>query len=88
MILIPSAQADHVLVATGSTPWMPSVPGIEHTISSDGFFDLPVLPKRVLLIGKVVVLSSCVCVEVNIRKYTTINFFRCSDVFRWRLYRS
>ena len=45
-------EADHVLVATGSQPLLPDVPGIEHAISSDGFFDLPALPKRVLLVGK------------------------------------
>lgn len=44
-------EAEHVLVATGSQPALPPVPGIEHAISSDGFFDLPALPKRVLLVG-------------------------------------
>ena len=44
-------EAEHVLVATGSQPALPSVPGIEHAISSDGFFDLPALPRSVLLVG-------------------------------------
>ena len=30
---------------------MPKIPGIEHCIDSDGFFELPDLPKAVLVIG-------------------------------------
>ena len=40
--------ADHILIATGGRPTMPSpseIPGAEHGISSDGFFELEDLPK-------------------------------------------
>ena len=30
---------------------MPDIPGAEHCISSDGFFELAEMPKRVLVIG-------------------------------------
>jgi glutathione reductase (NADPH) len=43
--------AEHVLVATGGTPRVPDVPGAELGITSDGFFDLEVLPKQVALVG-------------------------------------
>ncbi len=40
-----------ILVATGSKPWLPRVPGIEHAITSDGAFHLPALPGRIAIIG-------------------------------------
>ena len=39
-------SAPHVLIATGGRPSLPSMPGIEHAITSDGFFELERLPKR------------------------------------------
>ena len=44
-------SADHILIATGSTPVMADIEGIEHAISSDGFFDLEEQPKRVAVLG-------------------------------------
>ena len=44
-------SADHVLIAVGGKPTMPDIPGIEHAISSDGFFDLAHQPKRALVVG-------------------------------------
>jgi glutathione reductase (NADPH) len=43
--------AAHILVATGSRPFMPEVPGIEHAITSDGALSLPELPRRVAIVG-------------------------------------
>lgn len=43
--------ADHVVVATGSEPSIPALPGAEHGITSDGFFVLNQLPRRVTLVG-------------------------------------
>jgi len=43
--------ADHILIASGGQPWMPDLPGIEHTISSDGFFELTQQPKKVAVVG-------------------------------------
>ena len=43
--------AEHILVATGGTPFVPQIPGIEHAITSNEVFDLPQLPKRVLIVG-------------------------------------
>jgi len=43
--------AEHVLVATGGTPWVPDIPGIEHAITSNEAFDLADLPARVAVVG-------------------------------------
>ncbi|XP_060065480.1 glutathione reductase, mitochondrial-like [Ylistrum balloti] len=44
-------SADHIMVATGGYPFIPNIPGSEHGISSDGFFELEELPKKVVVIG-------------------------------------
>jgi glutathione reductase (NADPH) len=47
-----SLRAPHILIATGGAPALePSIPGIEHAISSNEIFDLPALPKRLAIIG-------------------------------------
>jgi glutathione reductase (NADPH) len=43
--------ADKILVATGATPVMPQVEGIEHAISSNEVFHLDKLPKRIVIAG-------------------------------------
>jgi len=43
--------ADHILIAVGGKPSMPQIPGIEHCITSDGFFHLEKQPKAVAVIG-------------------------------------
>jgi glutathione reductase (NADPH) len=43
--------AEHILIATGGTPFLPQIPGIAHAITSNEVFDLPALPKRVLIVG-------------------------------------
>ena len=44
-------EAEHVLIATGSTPYVPEVHGAEHGITSDGFFALEERPARVAIVG-------------------------------------
>jgi glutathione reductase (NADPH) len=44
-------SADHVLIATGSAATVPQIPGADLGSTSDGFFALDALPKRVLLVG-------------------------------------
>lgn len=45
-------SAKYILVATGGAPALePAVPGIEHAISSNEVFDLPDLPRRLLVVG-------------------------------------
>jgi glutathione reductase (NADPH) len=44
-------HAQHVLLATGSTPTFPAIPGAELGSSSDGFFALRSLPRSALIVG-------------------------------------
>ena len=45
-------SGSHVLIATGGIPAShDAYPGIEHTIDSNGFFDLEQLPKKVVIHG-------------------------------------
>ncbi|HYC96809.1 glutathione-disulfide reductase [Brevundimonas sp.] len=44
--------AEKILIATGGRPWRPEgLPGIEHAITSEEAFQLPELPKRILIAG-------------------------------------
>ena len=43
--------AAHILVATGGRPSVPTFPGCEHVVTSDGMFDLEPFPKRLLVVG-------------------------------------
>ena len=44
-------RAGHIVLATGSVPVVPPVPGADLGITSDGFFALPALPRRVAIVG-------------------------------------
>ncbi|MCH8228262.1 MAG: glutathione-disulfide reductase [Proteobacteria bacterium] len=44
-------SAERILIATGGHPWVPDIPGIEHTITSDEAFFLSELPQRVAVVG-------------------------------------
>lgn len=44
-------RARHFLIATGGQPVRPAVPGIELAITSNEAFDLPILPRRLLIVG-------------------------------------
>jgi glutathione reductase (NADPH) len=43
--------AKHILVATGSWPVLPPIPGIEHAITSNQAFALERLPRRAIVVG-------------------------------------
>jgi glutathione reductase (NADPH) len=44
-------SAEHVLVATGSWPTLPAIPGIEHAITSNEAFHLDAMPERPIVVG-------------------------------------
>ena len=55
-----SVTAEYVLIATGGEPRRDlAIPGIEHAITSNEFFNLPHQPRRVLIVG-----GSYVAVEI------------------------
>ena len=43
--------ADKILVATGATPVLPQIEGIEHAITSNEVFHLDAVPKRIMIVG-------------------------------------
>ncbi|GAB7539833.1 glutathione-disulfide reductase [Burkholderia sp. 3C] len=43
--------AQHILIATGGSPFVPGIPGAEYGVTSDDVFDLPEFPNRLLVIG-------------------------------------
>ncbi len=48
----PEFSARHILVAVGSRPTLPpGVEGLEHAITSNEVFDLPVFPRRLVVVG-------------------------------------
>ena len=44
-------SAPHIVIATGGRPVVPSIPGAELGITSDGFFELSERPRRVAVVG-------------------------------------
>jgi glutathione reductase (NADPH) len=44
-------RAKHILVATGGRPTVPSFPGCEHVVVSDGMFDIDPFPQRLMVVG-------------------------------------
>jgi len=43
--------ADHIIIAPGGTPTVLDIPGNEHGITSDGFFELTQQPKKAIIVG-------------------------------------
>lgn len=43
--------ARHLLIATGGQPWVPDFAGRELVVSSDDMFDLPAVPRRLVVVG-------------------------------------
>jgi glutathione reductase (NADPH) len=73
--------APHILVSVGGVPDLPQIPGIEHAISSDGFFELKTQPKKVAVVG-----AGYIAVELagvfNALKSETVVFCRGDQVLR------
>jgi pyruvate/2-oxoglutarate dehydrogenase complex dihydrolipoamide dehydrogenase (E3) component len=44
-------QADRIIIAAGSIPVVPALPGVEATITSDELLFLPVCPRRLVIVG-------------------------------------
>lgn len=44
-------SAEHILIATGGKPYIPTIPGSEFGETSDDFFNWQTLPKSVVIVG-------------------------------------
>lgn len=65
-VILPNGQrfqAKHILIASGAQPARgPDIPGHELAIDSNGFFDLPTLPRRVVVQGAGYIALELACV--------------------------
>jgi glutathione reductase (NADPH) len=59
-----SFTAPHILIATGGYPILPEIQGAHHGITSDGFFDIEQLPKKIAIVG-----AGYIAVEMAGSKY-------------------
>ena len=74
--------ARHILVATGAAPQMlPAVPGVEHAISSNEIFDLPVFPRRLAVVGSGYIAVEFASVFARLGAETSL-LFRADKVLR------
>ena len=44
-------QARHIVIATGSRPRRPDLPGAERGVDSDAMFTLPAIPRQLVIVG-------------------------------------
>ena len=71
-----------ILVATGGSPVLePSIPGLEHAISSNEIFDLPEFPKRLLVVGGGYIAVEFASVFARLGSSVT-QLFRADNVLR------
>lgn len=69
-------RAKHILIATGGWPFMPSIPGIEHAISSNEFFYLDRLPKKALVVGGGYIAIEFACILHNLDVDVSLSYRR------------
>jgi glutathione reductase (NADPH) len=74
--------ASNILIATGGTPFSgPSIPGIEHVISSNEAFHLPTLPQRVLVQGGGYIAVEFACIFAGFGAQVTL-VYRGENILR------
>ncbi|WP_091742805.1 glutathione-disulfide reductase [Phenylobacterium immobile] len=64
--------AEKVLIATGGTPWMPDIPGVDLAISSNEAFYLPELPRRIVITGGGYIAVEFACIFAGLGVETTL----------------
>jgi glutathione reductase (NADPH) len=75
-------RAKKILVATGATPVLePAIPGLEHAITSNEIFDLPVFPQRLLVIGAGYIALEFASVFARLGSQVTLAF-RAENILR------
>ncbi|MCI4680636.1 glutathione-disulfide reductase [Rhodoblastus acidophilus] len=74
--------ARHILVATGASPQMlPTIPGVEHAISSNEIFDLPKFPRRLAVVGGGYIAVEFASIFARLGAHVTL-LFRADNVLR------
>ena len=77
-----SVRAKTILISTGAWPHMgPSIPGLEHAISSNEAFHLPELPRRVLVQGGGYIAVEFACIFAGLGSEVTL-VYRGENILR------
>ena len=66
------ATAKKVLIATGGWPKVPEIPGAEHAITSNEAFQLPTLPKSIVVVGGGYIAVEFACIFHGLGVKTTL----------------
>jgi len=75
-------RAKHVLIAVGAAPNHGSaIPGIEHVISSNEVFHLPVFPKRIIIQGGGYIALEFACIFAGLGSQVTL-IYRGENILR------
>ncbi len=75
-------SAEHILVAVGGRPNnMPEIAGNEHCIVSDDVFDLPELPKSMIILGAGYIALEFACIFAQLGTKVTV-VYRGSEILR------
>jgi glutathione reductase (NADPH) len=74
--------ADQILIATGGRPWKPKdLPGLEHAITSEEAFQLPQLPRRILVAGGGYIAVEFACIFAGMGSEVTLAY-RGANILR------
>ena len=73
--------AAHILIATGGRPFLPETPGAELGVTSNEIFDMPTLPKRVLVVGGGYIASEFACILHGLGVAVT-QYYRGAQILR------
>ena len=77
-----SVRAKTVLISTGAWPHMgPSIPGLEHAISSNEAFHLPELPRRIVIQGGGYIAVEFACIFAGLGSEVTL-VYRGENILR------
>ena len=77
-----SVRAKTILISTGAWPHMgPSIPGLEHAISSNEAFHLPELPRRILVQGGGYIAVEFACIFAGLGSEVTL-IYRGENILR------
>ena len=77
-----SVRAKTILISTGAWPHMgPSIPGLEHAISSNEAFHLPELPRRILVQGGGYIAVEFACIFAGLGSEVTL-VYRGENILR------
>ncbi len=77
-----TVTAEQILISTGGRPWKPAdLPGLEHAITSEEAFQLPELPRRIMVAGGGYIAVEFACIFAGMGSEVTLAY-RGSNILR------